>query len=194
MTGHASLHGRKDLLGSTAHSVLRRCIVPVLVVPLNSTSWAPAIVVGHDGSESSGAALKSAVMLGAGVWTGADTGVRTGFRAQRGGALLRHGGRFRREELERAAGWAIWQRAEGDCPYWQAPCGAGVAGSCGLSAGRRDRCLNLEHERRSECTGLDYGPPSALADPPGTGAAVEVAKLASAGPGKIVILSLIGSV
>ena len=65
MTGHASVHGRKDLLGSTAHTVLRRCTVPVLVVPLGSTSWTPpaAIVVGHDGSESARAALEPAAML-----------------------------------------------------------------------------------------------------------------------------------
>lgn len=65
MTGHASAHGRKDLLGSTAHAVLRRCTVPVLVVPLSSTRWTPpaAVVFGHDGSEKSNSALQPAVQL-----------------------------------------------------------------------------------------------------------------------------------
>ena len=65
MTGHATVQGRKDLLGSTAHSVLRQCNVPVLVLPLNSTTWSKpgAVGMGHDGSESASDALDPAVML-----------------------------------------------------------------------------------------------------------------------------------
>ena len=65
MTGHSSEQGRKDLLGSTAHSVLRICDTPVLVVPLNFTSYTPpsAIVVGHDGTVNSSAVLEPAIKL-----------------------------------------------------------------------------------------------------------------------------------
>ncbi len=65
MTGHASEHGRKDLLGSTAHSVLKLCTVPVLVVPLGFTAYIPpaAIVIGHDGTVNSQAALPPAVRV-----------------------------------------------------------------------------------------------------------------------------------
>ncbi len=65
MTGHASQLGRKDLLGSTAHSVLRRCTRPVLIVPLTFTNYAPpvAIVVGHDGTVNSQAVIDPAVTL-----------------------------------------------------------------------------------------------------------------------------------
>lgn len=65
MTGHASEHGRKDLLGSTAHSVLKICTTPVLVVPLSFTAYTPpsAIVVGHDGTVNSQAVLDPAVTL-----------------------------------------------------------------------------------------------------------------------------------
>ena len=52
MTGHATINGRKDLLGSTAHSVLKECTMPVLVLPLNATSYTrpTAVVMGHNGS------------------------------------------------------------------------------------------------------------------------------------------------
>ena len=65
MTGHATIAGRKDLLGSTAHSVLRGCTVPVLVLPLNATSYNPpaAVVVGHDGSASANTALEPSASL-----------------------------------------------------------------------------------------------------------------------------------
>lgn len=65
MTGHASEHGRKDLLGSTAHAVLKICSMPVLIIPLRSTAYAPpaAIVMGHDGSENANSALDPAVAL-----------------------------------------------------------------------------------------------------------------------------------
>ncbi len=65
MTGHASIQGRKDLLGSTAHSVLRRCTMPVLVLPLNAKAYAhpSAVIVGHDGSENANSALAPAAAL-----------------------------------------------------------------------------------------------------------------------------------
>ncbi len=65
MTGHASDQGRKDLLGSTAHSVLKICTTPVIVVPLNFTTYAQpsAIVIGHDGTVNSQAVLGPAVAL-----------------------------------------------------------------------------------------------------------------------------------
>ncbi len=65
MTGHASTAGRKDLLGSTAHSVLRICTTPVLIVPLSFHEYRPpaAIVIGHDGTVNSQAALGPAVTL-----------------------------------------------------------------------------------------------------------------------------------
>lgn len=65
MTGHATEHGRKDLLGSTAHAVLGKCRTPVLILPLNSTAYAKpaAVVIGHDGSENASVALGPATAL-----------------------------------------------------------------------------------------------------------------------------------
>jgi len=65
MTGHGSPAGRKDLLGSTAHNVMRSCHTPVLLVPLTTRGFVrpSAIVFGHDGSENASPALKPAVEL-----------------------------------------------------------------------------------------------------------------------------------
>lgn len=65
MTGHSSEHGRKDLLGSTAHSVLKKCTTPVLVVPLSFSAYTPpsAIVIGHDGTVNSRTVLAPAIAL-----------------------------------------------------------------------------------------------------------------------------------
>jgi nucleotide-binding universal stress UspA family protein len=65
MTGHATVSGRKDLLGSTAHAVLRGCTLPVLVLPLNATSYTrpTAVVMGHDGSAGASTALEPSTTL-----------------------------------------------------------------------------------------------------------------------------------
>lgn len=65
MTGHATREGRKDLLGSTAHSVLKLCTTPVLVVPLSFSAYTPpaAVVIGHDGTVNSQAVLDPAITL-----------------------------------------------------------------------------------------------------------------------------------
>ncbi len=65
MTGHSTEHGRKDLLGSTAHSVLKICTTPVLVIPLSFGTYTPpaAIVIGHDGTVNSQAVLDPAMAL-----------------------------------------------------------------------------------------------------------------------------------
>ena len=65
MTPHAQAHGRRDLIGSTAHRVLEQGARPVLVLKTTDRAWVrpSAVVVGLDGSEGSHFAIQHAVSM-----------------------------------------------------------------------------------------------------------------------------------
>jgi len=65
MTGHNQPGGRKDLIGSVAHDVLRNSSRPLLVLDASNTEWVEpsAIIVGLDGSERAALSLAPATAL-----------------------------------------------------------------------------------------------------------------------------------
>jgi nucleotide-binding universal stress UspA family protein len=65
MTGHNQPGGRRDLIGSVAHDVLRNSSRPLLVLDPSHSDWIEptAVVVGLDGSERAALSLAPATVL-----------------------------------------------------------------------------------------------------------------------------------